>query len=116
MGTASTRVARSYESRPGRPAVVVDDIGALRGPTSGVVDLPHRLLWRPDRSVDLDQRWQLLLMYEAVLTEAVRVDELCAWLDAATLVQLWGELYLPRGVRRAWEERHPVLRRLRAAA
>jgi hypothetical protein len=94
----------------------VDDLTVLHGPTDGVVELPHRLLWRPDRSVDLGQLWQVRLMYEAVLTEAVRVDELCEWLDTATLMRVWGELYLRRGVRRAWEERHPVLRGLRAAA
>jgi hypothetical protein len=96
--------------------VVVGDLSMLHGPRSGVVQLPHRLLWRPQRSVNLDERWQLTMAYEAVLVEAVRVDELCDWLDAATLIQVWGELYLPRGVRRAWEERHPVLRGLRAAA
>ncbi len=96
--------------------MVVDDLSDLHGPTSGVVELPHRLLWRPDRSVDLGQPWQLSAMYEIVLSEAVRVEELCAWLDGATLTRLWTELYLPRGVRRAWEDRHQVLRGLRAAA
>jgi hypothetical protein len=96
--------------------VVVDDLTALRGPTDGVVELPHRLLWRSERSVDLGQPWQVRLMCEAVLTEAVRVGELADWLDAATLIQVWRELYLPRGVRRAWEDHHPVLRELRAAA
>lgn len=96
--------------------MVVDDLTALRGPTSGVVELPHRLLWRPDRSVDLDQGWALNALYETVLTEAVRVDELCAWLDGPTLIRVWNDLYLPRGVRRAWEDRHPALRRLSAAA
>jgi hypothetical protein len=96
--------------------VVVDDLTTLRGPTDGVVELPHRLLWRPDRTVDLSQPWQVRLMYEAVLTEAVTVGELTAWLDAGTLVRLWDQLYLPRGVRRAWEERHPALRSARAAA
>ena len=110
------RPAPPYQSRPGRCALVVDDLAALRGPTGGVVALPHRLLWRPDRTVDLDQPWQLAAMYETVLVEAVRPDELCAWLDGPTLVRLWPQLYLPRGVRRAWQERHPELGRLVAAA
>jgi hypothetical protein len=75
--------------------VVVEDLAALRGPTVGVVELPHRLLWHADQSVDLGSAWQLTAMYEIVLTEAVRVQELCDWLDAATLTRLWGELYLP---------------------
>jgi hypothetical protein len=116
VSAAANRATPPYQSRPGRLAVVVTDLSALHGPTSGVVALPHRLLWRPDRSVDLSQPWQVIAMYETVLTEAVRVDELCDWLDGPTLIRLWNELYLPRGVRRAWEDRYPVLRQRRAAA
>jgi hypothetical protein len=107
---SQTRATPAYRSRPGRSAVVVDDLDALRGATTGVVQLPHRLLWREDRSIDLDSPWQMRTMYEVVLTEAVRVDELAAWLDRDTMVGLWHELYLPRGVRQAWEDRHPALR------
>jgi hypothetical protein len=46
----------------------------------------------------------------------VQYAELNTWLDADTLRRLWPELYLPKGVRRAWELRHPELARLRAAA
>ncbi|MEU7998093.1 hypothetical protein AB0B83_22530 [Micromonospora sp. NPDC049060] len=116
MGATSTRSARRYLARPGRSAVVVDDLAALHGPTRGVVELPHRLLWRPDRSVNLDQDWARNALYEVVLTEAVRVDELCAWLDGPTLIRVWNDLYLPRGVRHAWEDRHAVLRQVSAAA
>ena len=116
MTVIPIRGTQPYQSRPGRFAVVADDLGSLRGPVTGVVELPHRMLWRPDRTVDLDQPWQLRSMYETVLVEAVRLDELCDWLDGATLLRLWDELYLPRGVRRSWQERHPVLGGLRAAA
>jgi hypothetical protein len=55
-------------------------------------------------------------MYETVLREATTADELRTWLDRDTLIRLWPELFLPRGVRSAWEERHPSLRaRSRAA-
>lgn len=116
MGVPTTQVTPRHQARPGRLAVVVDDLRSLRGPTRGQVRLPHRLLWRPDRTLDLDQPWQLAAMYEIVLTEAVRVEELCAWLDGPTLVRLWPELYLPRGVRTAWQDRHPALYVLRTAA
>jgi hypothetical protein len=112
----STRGEQPYQSRQGRFAVVVDDLSSLAGPTGGVVELPHRLLWRAERVVNLDEPWQLRSMYEIVLVEAVRVDELCTWLGDAALVRVWNDLYLPRGVRRAWEQRHPVLSGLRAAA
>ncbi|MEO3777564.1 hypothetical protein ABGB16_12105 [Micromonospora sp. B11E3] len=109
--TRSVRRSRGlHEARPGRPAVVVSDLHELRGPTGGVVELPHRLFWQPDRHVDLDIPGLLAWMYETVLTEAVRPDELRTWLHGPTLVRLWPQLHLPRGVRRAWEDRHSVLR------
>ena len=33
-----------------------------------------------------------------------------------TLVRLWPELFVPRGVRAAWERQHPILRTLAIAA
>jgi hypothetical protein len=89
--------------------MVVDDLSRLRGPTSGVVELPHRLFWQPDRRVNLDNPAVLAWWYETVLREAVTAQELCAWLDDETLHRLWHGLFLPRSVRTAWEERHPGL-------
>ena len=105
-------------SRPGRLALVAPDLALLHGPTSGVVELPHRLVWLPpqDRRFDLEDGFDLKRVYEIVLREAIEIDELATWLDAATLRRLWPELYLPRGVRTAWELRHPDLAGHRAAA
>jgi hypothetical protein len=101
----------SREGRPWRRAVVVADLSRLRGPTGGVVELPHRLFWQPDRRVNLDNPAVLAWMYETVLREAVTEQELCAWLDGEMLVCLWDDLFVPRGVRAAWEQRHPGLHR-----
>lgn len=98
-----------FESRPGRRAVVASDLSALHGPTSGVVELPHRLFWQPDRHVNLDKPALLGWMYETVLREAVSLTELTTWLDGPTLVRLWPELFVPKGVRAAWEAQHPQL-------
>ena len=59
-----------YEARPGRSAVVAADLADLHGPTSRVVELPHRLFWQLDRHVDLDNPALLAWMYETVLREA----------------------------------------------
>ncbi|GHJ16683.1 MULTISPECIES: hypothetical protein [unclassified Micromonospora] len=101
---------RPYEARPGRRAIVAADLSELNGPTTGIVELPHRLFWQPDRHVDLDKPGLLAWMYETVLAEAVRPEELRSWLHGPTLTRIWPTLHLPRGVRRAWEERHHVLR------
>jgi DNA invertase Pin-like site-specific DNA recombinase len=100
-----------YEARPGRPALVIDNLADLRGPVTGLVELPLRLFWSlPDHRFDLDEpdlrRWY----YETVLREATRPADLAAYLDGETLVGIWPELYLPKGIRRAWEEHHPALR------
>jgi hypothetical protein len=57
------------------------------------------------------RRW----LYQTVLREASRPDDLTSFLDRDTLVGLWPQLRLPAGVRRAWEELHPVLRPPRRA-
>ncbi|MFC7535182.1 hypothetical protein [Actinoplanes sp. GCM10030250] len=97
-------------ARPHRPVVVAGTLGELRGPAGGMVELPLRLWWHPQRAFDLGQHTMLLWMYENVLREAIRVDELRGYLDGATLIRLWPELNLPRAVRAAWEARHPRLR------
>jgi hypothetical protein len=115
-GVPAQALLSQHPSRPGRRALVAADLDSLRGPVSGKVQLPLRLFWSlPDHQFDLDdldtRRWY----YETVLREASRPDDLTAHLDGATLVRLWPELYLPKGVRRAWEERHPSLRAAVAA-
>ncbi|MEV0397417.1 hypothetical protein [Polymorphospora rubra] len=100
-----------HAARPGRAARVIGDLAELRGPVRGAVELPVRLFWAPDRTFDLDDPVELRWMYENVLREAIRGDELRRWLDGNTLVRLWPTLNLPRGVRRAWESRHAQLRR-----
>ena len=54
--------AVALTSRPGRLALVAPDLGALHGPTSGVVELPHRLVWQPaeNRRFDLDKPFDRL--------------------------------------------------------
>jgi DNA invertase Pin-like site-specific DNA recombinase len=110
-GRAAAAHLAPYQARPGRRALVIDDLADLRGPVSGSVKLPLRLFWSlPDHWFDLDdpdiRRWY----YETVLREASRAEDLTTYLDGATLTSLWPGLFLPKGVRRAWEERHQSLR------
>jgi hypothetical protein len=110
----STGVA--FLARPGRPAVVTPTLSELTGPTRGVVELPVRLMWSSDRTFDLGDPDDLLWMYENVLRETTRADDLRELVDGHLLRQVWCLLNLPRGVREAWEHRHPVLRGDRVVA
>jgi DNA invertase Pin-like site-specific DNA recombinase len=100
-----------YQARPGRRVLVIDDLADLSGPAAGTVELPLRLFWSlPDHRFDLDDPDTRLWYYQTVLREASRPADLTAYLDRDTLVKIWPDLYLPRGVRRAWEDQHPALR------
>lgn len=98
------------QARPGRAALVIADLADLQGPVHGTVELPLRLFWSPPGcTFDLGDPGMLRSMYETVLREAIRVEELAAFLQGDLLVALWPALFLPKGVRRAWEEHHPAL-------
>lgn len=105
-GTPGTR----YQSRPGRWVTVAPSLSDLRGPTEGTVKLPLWLFWSsPGHTFDLGDRDMLRWYYQTVLREAGSQEDLAAHLDGDTLIALWPDLYLPRGVRQAWEDQHPVL-------
>ena len=112
--TATLRAPQ--QAHRGRRTLVATDLAGLHGPITGPVELPLWLFWQPDRTFDLDEPGMLDWMYQTVLREATRPEDLTAFLDGDTLVARWPELFLPRGVRAAWEDRHPALRAASAAA
>ena len=108
--------ARRHQARPGRSAVVVSRLADLHGPAEGTVELPLWLNWSaPGHSFDLGDRDMRVWLYQTVLREASRAEDLTSYLDQDTLIALWPELYLPKAVRQAWEDRHKVLRATAAA-
>lgn len=98
-----------------RPYVAVDSLDELRGPTDGIVTLPRRLDLGPQRPFDLRSDRHLVVMYETVLNEARRVEDVRAFINGRVLVRLWPELTLPPDVRSLWESRIPQLRERSAA-
>jgi hypothetical protein len=104
---AATPKAR-YQSRPGRGVLVAASLTDLKGPTHGIVELPIWLFWYPDRAFDLDQPGMLPWVYQIVLREASSTEDL-AYLNGDLLTGLWPDLYLPKGIRQAWEDQHPKL-------
>jgi hypothetical protein len=113
---AAVRVA-PYQARPGRRVLVALNLADLQGPATGTVELPLRLFWSGDgRTFDLGNPGTLQWVYETVLQEASRPEDLTAFLDGKTLIALWPKLFVPKGVRRAWEDEHPVLRTAAALA
>jgi hypothetical protein len=106
-----------YQSRPGRRAVVIANLADLSGPAEGTVELPLWLFWSaPGHTFDLGDRDMRMWLYQTVLREASRPEDLTTYLDGDTLIALWPDLYLPKGVRQAWEDQHPTLRAAAATA
>jgi len=110
MTEAPLAVSARHQARPGRRALVATDLADLHGPVHGTVVLPLRLYWSPaGRVFDLDDPHMLRTVYEVVLQESIEPGELATWLNGDKLAEVWPRLWLPKGVRRAWEERHPQL-------
>jgi hypothetical protein len=107
----ATAVRTRHWHRPGKRAVVVTDLAYLHGPASGTVVLPHWLYWSPaGQTWDLDDPHILRSFYQTVLNQVVEASDLTDYLDRETLVAIWPDLWLPKGLRAAWEEYHPQLR------
>jgi len=117
MDTVLAAAVRTpHQTRPGRSVLVVSDLADLRGSAQGTVELPIWLFWSSaDHTFDLSKPFMLRSMYETVLREAARPEDLTTYLNGETLAAVWPALHLPKGVRLAWEERHPVLRAAAAA-
>jgi hypothetical protein len=113
--TASS-AASAAGQRHLRPVAVPDSLDDLKGPGSGVVELPITLFWsRPDRKFNLDDRYQAIDMYLSVLDRG-NVDELASYLNGKLLVELWPDLHLTRAKRLPWQARFAELRRAVVAA
>lgn len=99
-----------------RQVAVPDSLDDLKGPGSGVVELPMTLFWsRPDRKFNLDDRYQAIDMYLVVLDRG-SVVELASYLNGKLLVELWPDLHLTRAKRLPWQARFAELRPAAAAA
>jgi hypothetical protein len=93
-----------------RPYLLPDTLGELAGPVTGVIQLPLRLDWSDRMVFHLEEPAERNLMYERVIREAMRADDLRSYLNESVLRQVWSLLFLPRNVRQRWGQRFPDLR------
>jgi hypothetical protein len=93
-----------------RSYLLPETLGELVGPVTGVVQLPLRLDWSERAEFHLDDPAERNVMFERVIREATRVDDLRSYLNEEVLRLVWRHLFLPARARRSWEERFPDLR------
>lgn len=117
MSTVRPAAIRTqYQARPGRRAIVITDLAYLRGPASGSVQLPLWLYWSGESpAFDLADPFMLRWLYQTVLREAARPEDLASYLNQDILISIWPGLHLPPGIRQAWQKRHPALHTAAAA-
>jgi hypothetical protein len=101
-------VGRTYAEN--RPYLLAETLGELAGPVTGVIRLPLRLDWSERTEFHLDDPAERNVMYERVIREATRLDDLRSYINQEVLRQVWVRLFLPARVRRSWEDRFPDLR------
>jgi hypothetical protein len=106
--TLWTMAGRTYAEN--RPYLLPETLEELVGPVVGVVRLPLRLDWSEQTEFYLDDPAVRNVMYERIIREATRVEDLRSYLNEVVLRQVWGRLFLPARVRRSWEDRFPDLR------
>lgn len=82
----------------------------LRGPVTGVVELPVHVAWSGMSAYDLGKPRQCMGLYRTVLHEGLRED-LPRYLNHDLLLQLWPTLrrLVGRTVRTVWEDAFPQL-------
>ena len=92
-----------------KPYAVPESLAQLRGPASGCVTLPMWVCWAPgDRTFDVGTWTGAKQAYTSVLSEGV-VDEVCEFVNAQRLLELWSSLVLPRRTAAQWEQAFPEL-------
>lgn len=90
------------------PYEVPTSLKALRGPISGLLELPITVHWGPRREFDLDRPGLRRAAYRAIVREGTR-EEQERLLNADLLWRVWPELILPDRCRALWEETIPEL-------
>lgn len=108
--TAPARVgATTQTTRWQRPVVVAENLGELRGPLEGSVQLPievHSSGAGPTESFDLADPAMRAALYQLLLRQGRLVD-LRQYVNGDELRRLWPQLWLPTYVRRAWVKHFP---------
>jgi hypothetical protein len=92
-----------------RPYAVPDRLADLTGQASGRIVLPPELGWTGRTDYDLDDPADAAVLYERVLVDAVRTQDLTRLLIAGRLRLLWSRLFLPTRVRHLSVTRFPDL-------
>ena len=89
--------------------LVIQDLDDLRGPATGMLELPQMIHWGPIKVCDVSDGGHRRIAYQEILREAANGDDLASLLNKDLLIQDWPLLMLPLRLRAGWEKVHPDL-------
>lgn len=90
-------------TRFSRPVEIPDDLADRAvAPAGGTVQLPSRLAWSGQGSLDLDSPRDRAYLYQLVMTEGTE-DDVRRWIDLKLLMQMWDDMWLSPHVRQRWD-------------
>ena len=94
-----------------KPYEVVESLDNLRGPASGMIELPLyvRAMSREFRQVDLDNADERIAAYNDILQEGT-LSDIVELVNTRLLIKDWLQQRLPRRVVDRWESRFSELR------
>jgi hypothetical protein len=95
--------------RDTKPYHTPRSLTSLKGPSRGLLAIPHSVFWSPERSVNLDVPGGIPMAYQAILSEGTS-EEQESLLNEDVLCRYWDELVLPVRIRTLWETRFPALK------
>jgi hypothetical protein len=98
---ATTPVPRGWRYADHIPYQTPQRLEDLRGPTSGVVRVPHSINTAPNPVYDYDDPSDRWAGYSAIVRDGT-AGEQEQFLDRDTLIRLWPDLNLPRRCREVW--------------
>lgn len=81
---------------------------ALRGPESGLIELPVTVHWGPQHTYDLADPGDLESSYQALVRDGATAEQE-QFLNERLLRAVWSDLVLPTRCRLTWESRFPDL-------
>ena len=55
-----------------KPYYTPENLLDLKGPSCGLIELPHSVFWYQDRNVDLDTPGGIQMAYQAILSEGTQ--------------------------------------------
>ena len=95
LDSAGRVSGRSYPEN--RPYLLPETLGELTGPVVGMVQLPLRLDWTERVEFHLDDPAARNVMYERVIREATRPEDLRSYLNGTVLRETWRQLFCRPG-------------------